>query len=110
VAERAEARAARAARERAATGWSWENNSRQRYRLIDACLARYGTVCHLCRRAEATTADHLIPRSAGGANTLDNLRPACGPCNTARGGMPLTVWFAKHPVPRTQPLPPSRQW
>lgn len=31
------------------------------------------------------TVDHLVPKSAGGSNDLDNLVIACHPCNTGRG-------------------------
>lgn len=30
------------------------------------------------------TQDHIIPRSRGGSNHLDNLRPACATCNHTR--------------------------
>jgi 5-methylcytosine-specific restriction endonuclease McrA len=103
-------RAVRAARERATAGWSWETNSRERSRLIAQTLAVKGTVCHLCGTDGADTADHLLPRSAGGANELANLAPAHRACNTQRGTMPLTVWFARHPLPHRQPLTPSREW
>lgn len=102
--------ASRAAAERASSGWSWENNPRQRARLTAQVLATYGTVCHLCRTEGATTADHLIPRTAGGPNTLANCRPAHRDCNVKRGSMPLTIWFAKYPVPRATALAPSREW
>ena len=29
--------------------------------------------------------DHIIPRSKGGANRLDNYQPMCEPCNTEKG-------------------------
>jgi 5-methylcytosine-specific restriction endonuclease McrA len=103
-------RAGRAHRERATAGWSWETNSRQRRALTAQVLAVKGTVCHLCGVDGATTADHIIPRAAGGPNTLANCNPAHEDCNTARGGMPLTVWFARHPLPHRQPLTPSREW
>jgi 5-methylcytosine-specific restriction endonuclease McrA len=108
--ESAATRDARRARERASAGWSWETNSRLRRHLTALCLELHGTVCHLCRRPGADTADHLIPRAKGGRNALGNLRPAHKACNTARGGMPLAEWFAKHPVPRRAVLPPSRNW
>lgn len=73
-------------------------------RLTAATLARYGTVCHLCGRAGATTADHLTPRSRGGQDTLDNLRPAHLRCNQSRGNKPLAE---VQPRPR---LDPSRDW
>lgn len=84
-------------------------------RLVRATLATYGTRCHLrgprCR-GTATTADHLIPRSRNGPDTLDNLRPACQPCNRQRGDMPLTEWRALYSSGRgpALDLAPSRNW
>jgi 5-methylcytosine-specific restriction endonuclease McrA len=101
---------ARRARERATAGWSWETNGQARTRLIAQTLAVKGTVCHLCGTDGADTADHLLPRSAGGANELANLAPAHRACNTQRGTMPLTVWFARHPLPHRPALTPSREW
>jgi 5-methylcytosine-specific restriction protein A len=37
----------------------------------------------------ATTADHIVPRAAGGTNDPSNLRAACRHCNAARGARPL---------------------
>jgi len=57
---------------------------------VDDTLALYGWVCWLCglpieSRAKAT-ADHVIPRSRGGAvYDLDNTGPAHRRCNYARG-------------------------
>jgi len=31
--------------------------------------------------------EHRVPLSAGGANTIDNILPACGPCNIRKGRM-----------------------
>lgn len=33
----------------------------------------------------ATTADHIIPKSRGGADTMSNLQAACAPCNGLKG-------------------------
>lgn len=80
-------------------------------RLTAATLARWGTVCHLCRTEGADTADHLTPRSRGGADDVErNLRPAHRACNIARGAMPLGEWFATHPIPRRSSLAPSARW
>lgn len=58
-------------------------------RLRRATLEAYGTTCHLCGRPGADSADHLIPRSLGGPDTLENLRPAHLACNQSRGTAPV---------------------
>ena len=72
--------------------------------LTRQCLAVYGTDCHLripgvCV-GRATTADHVIPRALDGPDTIDNLRPACLPCNQHKSNRYLTP----------APAPPSREW
>ena len=43
-------------------------------------------MCHWCGRNAATEADHVTPIAAGPVdNTMDNLVPACKPCNARRG-------------------------
>lgn len=41
-------------------------------------------LCHYCGAAEATTSDHIVPRSRGGADAKYNRVPACQPCNQAK--------------------------
>lgn len=74
-------------------------------------LQTYGIICHLCGLTGATTADHVIPRSKGGAwFDLANGRPAHYSCNSARGDRDLDEWFRLHPLPTTPALAPSREW
>lgn len=77
--------------------------------LTALCLATFGRRCHLCGRPGATTADHLIPRNAGGPDHIDNLRPAHLSCNSSRQDMPLAEWFRRHPLP-TDRAPASMAW
>lgn len=58
------------------------------YRRNRAALLASHPTCAICGRAPATTADHLTPISQGGTNSIDNLRPACAPCNSGRGAQP----------------------
>ncbi|AQX81489.1 hypothetical protein BWO91_17330 [Plantibacter flavus] len=43
-------------------------------------LKRDGYICGYCGN-EATTADHIIPKDAGGKDELSNLLAACLSCN-----------------------------
>ena len=60
--------------------------------LTRECLAYWGTVCHLCGRPGATTADHLVPRHLHGSDAPGNLRPAHLRCNSRRQDSPLPPW------------------
>jgi len=63
--------------------WGGRKVPRLRQQVVDY----YGTVCWICRAPITGTVsiDHVIPRSRGGSDDLDNLRPACLRCNTSRG-------------------------
>ncbi|QTX04120.1 HNH endonuclease [Agromyces archimandritae] len=58
-------------------GAAWEALRRQ-------VLERDQYVCQYCG-AEATEADHVIPKDAGGRDELDNLVASCKPCNARKG-------------------------
>lgn len=82
---------------------------REASRLTAAVLARdldlelgYSP-CHWCGQ-RATTADHWpVGRDEGGPDTLDNLVPACRPCNASRG--------ARYLQDKRRATPgPSRVW
>ena len=82
----------------------WSGRSAQRMSALT--LAEYGTVCHLCGGPGADTADHIVPRSAGGGHDLANLRPAHASCNSSRGDMSLDDWRDTWKSGR----PPSARW
>jgi hypothetical protein len=48
-------------------------------------LRSNGGLCHYCRRARATTVDHIVPKCDGGPTRDWNLAPACGDCNRVKG-------------------------
>lgn len=48
-----------------------------------AVLRRDNHQCIYCGRS-ATTVDHILPRSRGGASTWENLAAACRPCNALK--------------------------
>lgn len=81
--------------------------TRRRHR--DLILKTWGRVCHICWAAGITdqravidlellwpdprcfTRDHVVPRSLGGSDEIENLRPAHHQCNRNRGNAPLAV-------------------
>ena len=52
--------------------------------------AVYGNTCWLCGHPidGLPSADHVIPRSRGGSDDIENLRPAHPSCNYSRGNRP----------------------
>ena len=77
--------------------WKWTEQRK-------LALARDGRRCQLgiagvCTFV-ATEVDHIVPRSLGGRDALDNLRSVCHPCHLGRG-METTA----HQAPRRYSLP-----
>ncbi|MET0425482.1 MAG: HNH endonuclease [Actinoplanes sp.] len=66
-------------------------------------LVRDERHCAYCGKV-ATTIDHVLPRSRGGANTWQNTVAACGSCNQRKGDR--TPAEARMPL-RTTPWVPS---
>lgn len=77
--------------------------ARARARVFARILIRDGDLCAICRQTLnfehqdphflAPTLDHIIPRSKGGSNRLENLQLAHKSCNERRGN----DWGVYHP-------------
>lgn len=78
------------------SGTKWGGTESKR--LSDLVKQEFGYLCHLCLKEiseDNFTVDHVIPRSKGGTNAIENLRPAHGkPCNFARGDKPIEMYRA----------------
>ena len=59
-------------------------------------LHRDQYACYYCGQ-DATTVDHLLARSKGGNDSMDNLVAACTKCNYSKGGR----FFVRTPTPPT---------
>lgn len=51
---------------------------------LDARMSMFGHLCWMCG-GPFEHVDHVIALARGGPHVLANLRPACSPCNTAKG-------------------------
>ncbi|MBW4678665.1 MAG: HNH endonuclease [Microcoleus vaginatus WJT46-NPBG5] len=63
-------------------------SSKQRKSKKRQLIKKFGSCCWWCRkslREAELTLDHLLPKSEGGSNSLENLRLACFRCNNSRG-------------------------
>lgn len=58
---------------------------RRRNRKVDLLAARDGRFCQHCHTTENLTVDHVIAKSRGGSNRLENLQLLCFTCNGAKG-------------------------
>lgn len=48
-------------------------------------IAAFGGRCGYCGEERVLQPDHRVPLFCGGANTIENIIPACGPCNQSKG-------------------------
>lgn len=55
-------------------------------------LARSQGRCFYCGDQSKLTMDHVVPLSRGGAHTIGNVVPACGPCNFRKGRRLVSEW------------------
>ena len=62
-----------------------------------AVIARDKRVCQYCGKSKLyktqLNLDHVIPDSAGGGFTLDNLVVACKQCNHRKGSKPISQYI-----------------
>jgi 5-methylcytosine-specific restriction endonuclease McrA len=86
----------RKARKRAPGEYDRRRRADKIKRLRPTILERWGWRCYLCERPitvgpqettnpGALTLDHVVPITAGGRDTEDNLRPAHRACNEDKG-------------------------
>ena len=56
-------------------------------------VAEFGGRCAYCERETELTRDHVIPLIAGGSHAIENIVPACLPCNSSKGRRYLGDWL-----------------
>ena len=55
----------------------------------------FGGRCAYCMAAAPLEMEHITPVSKGGSHTMDNLVPACLPCNRSKKDAPLLVFLLR---------------
>lgn len=71
----------------------WDGEPKRVKARVRALLLRDGDGCRYCHKTfPQYHVDHVIPRSRGGPDKLDNLVLACPPCNMAKGARTPEEW------------------
>jgi 5-methylcytosine-specific restriction endonuclease McrA len=64
----------------------------------ESLKARYDYRCLCCGKREPEiklTEDHIIPLGPNGPDSIDNIQPLCGPCNSSKGARRATDYRPK---------------
>lgn len=65
--------------------WTIQNPPKIPREIRTAVLSRDGVQCKNCGSVEHLAIDHIVPRSASGPTTIDNLQVLCRSCNSRKG-------------------------
>jgi len=49
-----------------------------------ALCKKYNNRCVCCNKKTKLTLDHVVPLSLGGSDTIENIQPLCGSCNSKK--------------------------
>ena len=63
------------------------------FKILDRDMRRlYASPCLYCGSTKNIQADHVIPVSRGGVNSIGNLVPCCYKCNPSKGARTIMEW------------------
>ena len=69
------------------------------YEVREHLLEKWQRACAYCDAKNVPLQiDHVAPKSRGGSNRVSNLALACGPCNDAKGTLPIETFLAHQPA------------
>jgi 5-methylcytosine-specific restriction endonuclease McrA len=63
-----------------------KNGSTTQWRRIRQTVINRDGCCQKCGTEDRLSVDHIVPRSLGGTDNLDNLEVLCSSCNSSKGG------------------------
>jgi 5-methylcytosine-specific restriction endonuclease McrA len=77
-----------------------QSGSTSAWRKLREQVIRRDGCCQMCGTEERLSVDHIVPRTLGGSDSLDNLQVLCSSCNSAKGGR----FFDRPKTPPTLPV------
>lgn len=76
------------------------------YEVREYLLEKWGRRCAYCDiQNTPLQIDHMVPKSRGGSNRVDNLTLACASCNQKKGNLPLEI-FSPNRARKLSSTPP----
>jgi len=77
-------------------GIEYQQGTLHGYEVREYLLEKWGRKCTYCKKENIPLQiDHIVPKSRGGSDRVDNLTLACGCCNQLKGNQSLKE-FAPH--------------
>jgi 5-methylcytosine-specific restriction endonuclease McrA len=96
--EHVEQRKASAAKRKAAKLGCLEHFTAEEWEML---CARFEKRCLKCgRQDKSLTPDHVVPLAWGGSDTIENIQPLCGQCNSSKGARRATDYRESHNAAR----------
>jgi hypothetical protein len=82
------------------SGVQYQQGTLLGYEVRQYLLDKWGRKCAYCGKTNVPLeAEHIIPRSRGGSNRVQNLTLACHPCNQAKGSLTAEEFGFPHLQP-----------
>lgn len=63
----------------------------------ESIKSRWNHKCAYCGSEHELTLDHIVPRSHGGSNHINNVLCACKSCNGNKAHTEWIIWFLEQP-------------
>lgn len=80
------------------SGQQYQKGPLMDFEIREYLLEKFNRKCVYCGSSSVVlNIDHVIPKSKGGSNRLDNLVLACAPCNQRKKARSLDEFLAGHP-------------
>lgn len=77
------------------SGIEYQQGTLLGYEVREYLLEKWGRECAYCGDKDTPLeVEHIVPRSQGGTDRVNNLALACRECNQSKGNLPLEAFFA----------------
>lgn len=80
-------------------GIEYQQGELQGYEVREYLLEKWGRKCAYCGAGQVPLEiEHIVPKSTGGSDRVNNLTLACKPCNQRKGNQAVETFLANKPI------------